>query len=94
MANGDNLVKAPYSMELMTRNIDQFCEEITLDFFTEFEDFLDSSSKDEKSETSVWILLRVPSELGVFVCLFVCCCFGVVVVVGFFVGWLVLITAS
>ena len=71
MANGDNMVKAPYSMELMTRNRDQFCEEITLDFFTEFEDFLDSSSKDEKSETSVWPLLRVPSELGVFVSLFV-----------------------
>ena len=56
MANGDNLVKAPSSMELMTRNLDQFLEEITLDFFTEFEHFLDSSSEDEKSETLVWTL--------------------------------------
>ena len=59
MTNGDNLVKAPSSMELMTRNRDQFFEEITLDFFTEFEDFLDSSSEHEKSETSAWTLLRV-----------------------------------
>ena len=45
------------------RNFDQFLEEITLDFFTEFEDFLD---EDEESETSVWTLLNVPSELLLF----------------------------
>ena len=54
-------------MELMTRNLDQFCEEITLDFFTEFEDFLDSSPEGEQSETSVWTLLRVPSELLLYI---------------------------
>ena len=65
-ANNCLLVKAPSSMELMTRNLDQFLEELTLDFFTALEDFLDSSSEDEKSETSVCTLLRVPSELLLF----------------------------
>ncbi|XP_041350827.1 uncharacterized protein LOC121369819 [Gigantopelta aegis] len=53
MAKGESLFKAPSSVELMTRNLGQFCEEITLDFFTLVFDFMDSSSEDKKSETSM-----------------------------------------
>ena len=63
-ANGDNLVKAPSSVELIMRNLGQLVE-IT---FVLFSDFVDSSSEDDKPETSVWTLFRVPSEFVFIIC--------------------------